>query len=69
MADGKSDAAIPDALFISESVETHQLDHDETDLNPDDFGLNRGVAAVLAFFTATNQPGTRIGTTEGSKET
>jgi hypothetical protein len=41
----------------------------KTDLNPDDFGLNRGVAAVLAILTATNQPGTRIGTTEGSKET
>ena len=51
MAQGKSNQAIAEALFISESaVEKHiNAILTKLDLNPDDSAVNRRVAAVLTF--------------------
>ena len=51
MAQGKSNAGISEALFVSESAVEKHINSIMTKLglDPDDSGLNRRVAAVLAF--------------------
>lgn len=51
MAQGKSNAGISDALFISESAVEKHINSImmKLGLDPDDSGLNRRVAAVLTF--------------------
>lgn len=60
MAQGKSNAAISEALFISESsVEKHiGAILVELGFDPDDASTNRRVAAVLTFFRS-HQPSGR----------
>ena len=59
MAQGKSNQAISDTLYISESaVEKHiKAILAKFDLNPDDSAVNRRVAAVLTFLRAYSPVG------------
>ncbi len=62
MAQGKSNAAIADSLFISESAVEKHINSImmKLGLEPDDASLNRRVAAVLAFLHSY-QPSDRAG--------